>query len=206
MARSASLPTPAPRRDRLIGPGLGIAGLLLLLPFLAGLVPIVRFPRERVDVVLSPGEIEVAGLYVYRNPWPFPVTQGFTIPLPVDPDHPTPTELSASRLGSDRALPLPLRSFLGEVGFEIPFAAFQEVEVVVRYRQLARDGHGRYLLTTTWPWRRPLNYGLYTMRLRGVTLLDSNYPLAWDGQGTLRFERTDFMPAQDWQFSWETRG
>jgi hypothetical protein len=184
---------------------LGGLALLLLLPFLAGFLPIVRFPRERIDIAVHPREIEVSGLYVYRNPWPFPVTQGFTVPLPMDANHPMPTELTATRVSPDAAF-LPLRTILGRPGFEVRFRPFEEIQVAVRYRQLAPSRDGRYLLTTTRPWRRPLEHGVYTLALHDVALRYSNYALAPDPHGMLAFERTDFMPEDDWRFRWEARG
>ena len=39
-------------RRYLIGPALGLIALLLLFPFLAGLLPIVHFVRERIDIAV----------------------------------------------------------------------------------------------------------------------------------------------------------
>ncbi|MCX5732740.1 MAG: hypothetical protein NTW68_00240 [candidate division NC10 bacterium] len=191
-------------RRYLIGPALGLIALLSLLPFLAGLLPIVHFVRERIDIAVYPEEVQVEGLYVYRNPWPFPVAQAFSIPLPVDPSHPMPTELTAIRLVPD-AGPIPLRNLLGWNAFELPFRAHEEVRVVIRYRQYAPTRDARYLLTTTRPWRRPLDHAVYTLTLHDVRLARSNYALRSDTQGILGFERTGFMPREDWQFQWEER-
>ena len=38
----------------LLGPVVGIAAMLVLLPFLAGLLPIVHFVRERIDIAVYP--------------------------------------------------------------------------------------------------------------------------------------------------------
>jgi len=56
-------------------------------PFLAGLYPTVRFPRERIDVHISPDRAEVRGTYIYQNPFPFPVVQAFRYPVPTDDLH-----------------------------------------------------------------------------------------------------------------------
>jgi hypothetical protein len=200
-------PQPTSRRTEpgparlVLGPWLATLALLLLLLFLAGLLPIVRFAGERIDIAVYPSEIQVTGLYVYRNPWPVPVTQGFTIPLPVDSDHPVPTELQASR--ASPAMPLPVRSILGRPGFELAFRPFEEVHVQVQYRQFAPTRTARYLLTTTQPWRRPLEHALYTVGLHGVVLTHSSYPLGPGKDGRLVFERTSFMPGEDWRLGWE---
>lgn len=191
-------------RRYLIGPALGLLALLLLLPFLAGILPIVHFVRERIDIAVYPEEVRVEGLYVYRNPWPFPVAQAFSIPLPVDASHPMPTELTAARLVPD-AGPIPLRNLLGRESFELPFRAREEVQVIIQYRQYAPTRDARYLLTTTGPWRRPLDHAVYTLTLHDVRLARSNYALRSDTQGILGFERTGFMPQEDWQFQWEVR-
>jgi hypothetical protein len=192
----------ARRWGHLVGPLLGLVVLLGLFPFLLGLVPVARFVRERIDIAVYPGEVRVVGRYVYRNPWPFPVVQGLSIPLPTDESHPVPTELTATReIPSDG--PIPLRKILGRIGFELPLGPHEEAQVIVRYRQDAPAGDARYLLTTTRPWGRPLEQAVYAMTLHDVRLVRSNYPLRADGSGILGFERTDFMPPEDWQFQWE---
>jgi hypothetical protein len=189
-------------RRYLIGPALGLIALLLLLPFLAGLLPIVHFVRERIDIAVYPDEIQVEGLYVYRNPWPFPVVQAFSIPLPVDARHPMPTELTATRLLPD-AGSIPFRNLLGRDAFELSFHAHEEVQIAIQYRQYTPTRDARYLLATTRPWRRPLDHAVYTMTLHDVRLARSNYALRSNPQGVLGFERTGFMPQEDWQFQWE---
>jgi hypothetical protein len=189
-------------RGYLVAPVLGLFALLLALPCLAGFVPVVRFVRERIDIAVHPDEVRVVGQYVYRNPWPFPVTQGLSIPLPVDAAHPMPTELAAARIAPD-AGPIPLRRILGQTVLEIGFGPREEVQVVVQYRQYAPTRNARYLLTTTRPWRRPLDHAVYTLTPHDVRLLRSSYALRPDAQGVLAFDRTDFMPPEDWEFQWE---
>jgi len=190
------------RRSHLFGPMFGLAACLAVLPFVAGLLPIVHFVRERIDIAIYPEEVQVEGLYVYRNPWPVPVTQGLTIPLPVDEIHPEPTELAAWRLPPDVG-PIALHTYLGQHNLTLPFRAHEEVQVVVRYRQSAPTRDARYLLLTTQPWGRPLDHALYMVAPHNVLLTKSNYPLHRDPQGVLGFERTDFMPPADWLLAWE---
>lgn len=189
-------------RGYLLGPVLGLAATLVFLPFVAGVLPIVHFVRERIDIAVYPEEVRVEALYVYRNPWPFPVAQGLSIPLPVDATHPMPTELTAIRVVPD-AGPVPLHSILGQNRFELRFRAHEEVQVVVQYRQLAPTRDARYLLLTTRPWGRPLDHAMYTVTPHDVALTGSNYPLRSNAQGILGFERTAFMPSDDWLLWWE---
>jgi hypothetical protein len=63
-------------------------------PFLSGLYPIVRFDEEQIDIHVHPDHVRVEGQYLYKNPSPFPVVQGFSIPLPIDQHKPMPVMVS----------------------------------------------------------------------------------------------------------------
>jgi hypothetical protein len=176
----------------------------LVLPFLAGLYPLVRFPAEQIDIQVYPDFVRVEGSYVYTNPFPFPVIQGLSLPLPVDATHPMPVEITVERV-APRPHTLPLRFILGRYRFDLAFAARETIQIKAHYRQQAPGKQARYILTTTYPWCRPLEEGRYRLMARGVTILTSNYLLTASAPGVLHFERTAFMPQHDWQFSWEVQ-
>ncbi len=184
------------------GPSLALLLSLLPIPFLAGRIPIVHFVREHIDIHVFPKQVRVEGLYIYQNPFPFPVVQGYSIPLPVDSAHPVPVSISATRLSPARR-PIPLRHILGEFRFEIPFEAREEVAITIQYSQHAAESNARYLLTTTRPWRRPLVHGSYRLFPQDVQIVGSNYHLENETRGAHSFYREHFMPSEDWHFSWE---
>lgn len=171
-----------------------------ILPFASGYLPTVRFASERIDVHVYPGEILVDGHYFYRNPFPFPVLQGFSIPFPIDRDHPQPIDLHVERL-TPGAEPLRIRHLFGSVGFDAFFLGREEVEIRVSYRQKAGGENAAYILTTTRPWGRPLESGKYTLYPHGTIIESSNYPLDTAGKAP-GFNKTGFMPDQDWHFTW----
>jgi hypothetical protein len=115
-----------------------------------------------------------------------------------------PTELLVTRLTPTAAM-LPVRMLMGRLTFDLRFGAGEEVQVTVQYRQRAPARDGRYLLTTTRPWRRPLEAAVYTLRGEDVARVWSNYGLERAAPGLWTFERTQFMPPADWRFSWEVR-
>jgi hypothetical protein len=174
-------------------------GILVL--FLAGFYPIIRFPEEQIDIEVYPDYVWVKGTYTYKNPLPFPVTQGFTIPLPVDADHPEPVQLTAKVL-TPHEKPIRLKYLLGRHRFSLKFRTNEKITVSVAYRQQAPAKNGRYILLSTKAWRRPLNHGLYRMFLKNVRMTSSNYRLN-KSDTYLFFQKENFMPPEDWIFSWE---
>ena len=133
-----------------------------------------RFVREKIVVTLRPDDIRVVGLYYYRNPWPVRMSQGMVVPFPVDATHPPPPEVASELLpGQDASIRR--FYFAGQDRFELYVGAGQTVCVRLNYSQYAPDRDGRYILTTTRPWRQPLESGVYRMALEGVALKTSSY-------------------------------
>jgi hypothetical protein len=190
-------------RSYLVGPWLLLIAFLLPLPFLLGLYPIVRFPQEQIDIHVYPQHVLVEAWYTYRNPFPFPVAQGYALPLPAGPQLPAPTDVWVRRLDSEDEIPL--RLFWGTHRFSLAFAARETVTVYAVYRQETPARSAWYILTTTQGWRRPLECGLYRLFPHRVRITSSNYPLQADGPDRLVFERTDFLPIAEWDFAWEVK-
>lgn len=190
------------KHQMLLGPYICLLCFAVAFPFLSGLYPIVRFNEEQIDIHVHPDHVRVEAQYVYKNPLPFPVVQGFSIPLPVDQHHPRPVMVSAKVLSPKEKL-LPVRYILEKYRFEMAFRANEEVCVKVHYRQQTRAHDAYYILTTTKPWRRPLIHGTYRLIQRGVQVRSSSYALQPHRSGALIFHKTNFMPEKDWHFTWE---
>jgi len=174
----------------------------ILLPFITGLYPTVRFPREFIDVHVYPDHVRVEALYVYKNPFPFPVIQGFHYPLPVDDKHPMPEDVYAEVLGPDARV-IPVKHIYGRHLFEAYFHGSEESTVLVTYDQPSLDRTGTYIITSTKEWKRPLDYALYRIFSHGVRITSCNYALMKHKEGYQYFERNDFMPRENWHFTWE---
>jgi hypothetical protein len=171
-----------------------------IIPFATGILPTVHFTSERIDVRVYPDEIYVEGYYFYKNPFPFPVIQGFSIPFPIDKDHPEPLEVRVERLTPEKEA-LRLRRIFGKPSFDVLFSAKEEAEIKVSYRQRAGGTNATYILTTTQPWGRPIDYGIYTLYTHDTVIVSSNYSFNLPN-GTLGFHKIGFMPEKDWQFTW----
>lgn len=161
-----------------------------------GIVPVARFPSEVITIDLEPSRVLVDATYVYENPFPFPIGQGFVVPTPEGFE---PTDLLLTR----DSKPLALRHLLGQHRFELRFEGHQRVEVRLRYRQYTPGRKATYLLTTTQGWGRPLRSGIYRLRPNAARLTASSLPLRKIDGNTLVYERHDFLPTNEWTLSWE---
>jgi len=181
-------------------PVVSLLFIAAILPFASGVIPTVYFTSERIDVHVYPDEIVVDGYYYYKNPFPFPVMQGFTIPFPIDKEHPAPLEVQVERLMPIKEA-IEIRRTFGNAGFEAYFSAHEEAGVRVSYRQKTGCANATYILTTTQPWGKPLESGVYTLYPHGTVIVSSNYPLDLPDKAP-GFQKTGFMPDKDWQFTW----
>lgn len=187
--------------------------LLLILPALLaagfavlalGIVPALRFTRERIDIAVRSSSIEVTGLYVYRNPWPISMKQRLFYPFPVDGSHPAPSWVQVTQVDPRTSADLgeiPTDWRRGTPRFSVSAPAGGEVHVRVMYQQSSTIPSASYILLTTKLWKRPLEFGEYYLWPQGVRITRSSYPL--DGAAPLSFVRRDFMPDQDWRFTWQ---
>jgi hypothetical protein len=172
-------------------------GTLIALPFMLGLVPAVKFERERIDIDAYPDAVTIDGKYVYRNPWPICVVQALVVPVPTDALHAVPSKIEVTDHNED----LPSFASGSEKAVLVAFSPFQRKVVRVRYRQVRGTENATYILKTTKPWRRPLDFAEYTLTEHGTELVASNYALARQSQ-TYFWERSRFMPDEDWHFAW----
>jgi hypothetical protein len=191
-------------RGYLVGHLMSLLLCMLPLPFLCGFYPVVHFTEEQIDIRVYPDQVIVDGYYVYQNPFPFPVSQGFTIPFPVDDRHSAPSSLQVRQLEPEEKDIGPWY-MLGVHRFSLPFKANGACSVHVRYRQKVMGKSASYILVTTKPWRRPLQRAVYRMFPEGVEISASNYRLSRQEQGFLEFRRENFMPDEDWRFSWNIK-
>lgn len=173
-----------------------VAGILLafLALLFSGVLPVVRFSGEYIAITVRPEAVDVDGLYIYSNPWPFPWVQGLQIPFPVDAEHPVPATVRAWETGAGPSREIRVLWLNGAPHFSILVPAHGSRHVRVSYTQWARNRSATYLLTTTRPWGRPLEWGEYRLIPQGVEIARSNYPA--------QFRRLDFLPQQDWFFEW----
>jgi hypothetical protein len=199
-------------RSSVLNPDICIAALLTgaAVYFFSGYFTTVRFDRERIEVQADRGRIQVRGLYHYTNASRLPSVLSLKVPFPVDPDHPQPDWFTLYKSGDDgRAGEEIVPVVRGkDVSFRLFFRPGEAKWIRLDYVQPSLVPRGRYLLTTTRPWGRPIGRADYMLRLpREFSLIFSNYSVnptpaggAWQA---FAFSKTDFFPDQDWEFAWD---
>lgn len=188
--------------SHLTGPVYSLILCLLPLPFLFGLYPLADFTEELIEIGVYRDRIVVDGFYTYRNRLPFPIHQGLSIPFPVDDRHPAPDRIYVRQLEPEMNDIGPLHLW-GKQHTTLRLEANSSCTVHVQYHQRTPDGNARYILLTTRQWRKPLEKAAYRIYTHGVNIVSSNYALNKNEKEILEFSRTDFMPDEDWIFSWK---
>ncbi len=169
----------------------------------------VRFDKERIEVWVADGQIQVRGLYHYQNRSFLPLSFSLGLPFPVDSDHPAPVSFSVAEVdAADRVLhAVNVRNYHDSNVFRLNFWPNQEKWIRVAYAQPTLTDNGTYILRTTRNWNRPLDGGEYILHLSdGLSLASSTYPLEqhpFAEQATYSFSRAHFFPSKDWDFSWQ---
>jgi hypothetical protein len=179
-------------------------GIVLVKPW----YPIVRFDSEVIRVTVDPARVTVDGLYRLYNPLPFPITQWIYYPTPVGgglkPADRLSIELLPGSMGGDPQVLHPEEKRSGEFyGVKVPGRGVSEVRAV--YSQLHNGAYGRYILTTTAGWGRPLRHAVFELTLDSLELFSSNYEVTKNGDGKWTFERREFMPQEDWVFRFKKK-
>jgi len=178
--------------------------------FFSGHFTTVRFDRERVEVRVGRGQIQVQGRYHYTNASRLPAVLTLKVPFPVDRDHPAPEIFSlceSDEEGRARVEIVPVVRG-ADVRFRLTFRPREAKWIRVDYTQRTGVRTGRYLLTTTRAWRRPIERADFVLRLpHDFEIASSNYPVGplsvagpWKAYS---FSKTAFYPNRDWEFAWD---
>lgn len=171
--------------------------------------PIVRFDSEVISVTVDPERITVDGVYRLYNPLPFPMPQRFFYPTPVGGGLEPADELLIKRLpvrSEDLGNILEPQVLGNRKYYLVHVPGRTTLEVRVYYSQRHNGNSGRYILTTTSGWGRPLQQANFELTLKSLDLGYSNYELTANRSGTWFFKRTDFMPEEDWVFTFRKWG
>lgn len=169
----------------------------------------VRFDKEKIEVWVAEGQIQVRGLYHYRSRTLFPVSSSLGLPFPVDANHPAPSAFSVAEVDAtgDPVDAVNVGNYHGNNVFRLLFWPKQQKWIRLDYIQPTLTESGTYILQTTRIWHQPLDNGEYILHLdNGLSLASSTYGLARIppvNQNTYSFSHANFYPSEDWGFTWQ---
>ena len=165
-----------------------------------------RFASENIDVALYPPDtVEVTGEYFFASSDGMACNQRVIYPLPADSAAEFPHFLSVKK-SRDRQK-VSFNRIENGISFVVEVPKRDTIAITVTYRQCFGGKTGRYILTTTAYWNRPLSDSRYTIHVpKNTTLSYLSYECdTVYTSGTNRiysFFKKKFMPDRDLIFKW----
>ena len=167
----------------------------------------IRFYKEIISIYPEESEFRVIAKYFYRNLTKEKVILKAYAPFPIDKNHSYPHNITLRENGS---LPVVYERKKKTIDFYMVFKPGEEKVLTLDYRQKTRKKQGRYILTTTSSWFKPMDEGYYYIYLPdGIPLKSSSYStdlITKNDVSYYYFEKKNFMPPKDWDFEWEEGG
>ena len=169
----------------------------------------VLFLKENITVLVSPPDtVIVNGEYFFGNVDSNNIVTPLYYPFPIDTatNYPTLIIVKDARTGK----PIEFDRSDQGINFQVKVKKGDTSRVTVNYKQHVLKPQGRYILTTTSAWERPLDDSRYSVSVpRETTLAYLSY--ACDSVEVTsknliyHFFRTNFMPDRDLIFTWTKR-
>lgn len=161
------------------------------------------FHKEIIRVDVGENEFKVEAEYFYRNLSGENVILKAFAPFPSDKNHLPPVDIT---LCENNNIPILYEDGKNQINFYLIFKPLENKSVTLCYKQHVRDSRGRYILTTTKSWKKPMYEAYYYLGTpENVRTLTSSYPLdlACRGERNIySFKRKSFLPEKEWDFSW----
>jgi hypothetical protein len=165
-----------------------------------------RFAEENIDVTLYPPDtVEVTGEYFFTSSDGMACNQRVIYPLPADSSTEFPYYISVGKSGDRQKFSF--SRIESGISFMIEAPKRDTIAITVTYRQRFGGKTGRYILTTTSYWNRPLSNSRYTIHVpENATLSYLSYECdTVYTSGTYRiysFFKKKFLPDRDLVFKW----
>jgi len=165
-----------------------------------------RFASENIDVrILPPDTVEVTGEYFFASSDSSACAGRVIYPFPADSGAGDPFGIIVRQ--NDTRKDLPFGRVVRGITFAVEVHEKGTTGITVIYRQRFATGTGRYILTTTAGWGRPLVNSRYSLHVPVNTVLeylsyecDTVFTSGTDL--TYYFFKREFMPDRDLVFSW----
>jgi hypothetical protein len=168
-----------------------------------------RFDTEVIRIFVETDSLRIEGHYRFVVPTPGPGFQNLLYPYPADSLLGGARTVSLEwRRGGRPWQSLDYRELADGSGalWPVPLPEEGKVEVRTVYRQERLAAYGRYIVTTTRGWARPLRHARFEIHLPpGTKPLTFSHPFTREdavGENGYLFEAKDFYPERDIRFTW----
>lgn len=167
----------------------------------------IRFDSEIIRIKMIPDSIEVEGIYQMLCHYTGMPQIGLFYPYPED-----------SLLGGAHSLLLearnpqgdwlPLQFMESKMGngarWRVPLDRGDTLQIRTVYRQARKTTYGRYIVTTTSAWGRPLENARFEITLpEGAREPEFSFPFELTDEGYYLYETTKFLPDVDIIVHWK---
>ncbi|MBN2189005.1 MAG: hypothetical protein JW699_06095 [Chitinispirillaceae bacterium] len=167
-----------------------------------------RFVKETIAVSLqSPDTVEVRGEYYFTAAEAAVTDMGLFFPFPVDSFGEYPCFIEVRNARSGKAIEFGRQE--EGIMFPVSVRAGDTTAIGVVYKQRVKNRTGRYILTTTDIWGRPLVDSRYSVSVPDSLVLtyvsyECDSVVSAGGSVVYQFYKKRFMPDRDLTFSWSS--
>lgn len=166
----------------------------------------VLFDSESIFVdIRLPDTVMVSGRYSLVNSSKESVSRVIHYPFPIDKSMLYPCSISIRQL--EIATPINFNKNNEGILFVAEIAPKDTVRYIICYMQKVTANAGRYILTTTQHWNRPLRQADFEVSIPAnhafkYVSYDVDTVFCCDHKAIYRFSRKSFMPEKDLIFNW----
>ena len=168
----------------------------------------VEFASEEIELTVADSSCSVQGWYWFKNKSPNGAEIVLFYPFVINERLPYPDTVAVAEGGTNRAVGFSKTK--DGVAFRIGVRAFATALYRVVYVQRTPENSMEYLLRTTAQWKKPLEYGLYRVRvpekfvLTRSTMVFSQI-VRQNGEWIYEACEEHFMPSEDFIIQWQRR-
>jgi hypothetical protein len=168
----------------------------------------IEFASEEIELTVADSSCAVRGWYWFKNKSPRAAEIVLFYPFVVNERLPYPETIDVTEGGSNRRVRFTKTK--DGIYFSISVRAFATALYKVFYLQRTLKQSMEYLLRTTAEWKKPLEYGLYRVRVPEQYVLTSSTMLfsqKYKQNGEWIYEACEeqFMPSKDFIIQWQRR-
>lgn len=159
----------------------------------------VDFYRERITITCHEREVEIEGIYYFRNLTGGTITMTIQYPFPVDAQHPFPHEIAVENYS--------FRKDSLNIYLHMSMTPGEEKTIRFFYKQFHYNKSAKYILSSTQYWDNPIQQADFFISVpqawkTGISLVPSRTDVK-EGRVIYYLSRQNFYPKEDLVITWQ---